>query len=144
MPIVKMGPTVTAILSDFDVQGQLNKLVHFLRDGEWRDFWIDAQVTLASVADFGLKPTDSDARIWEVCQAAELVLVTANRNDDGPDSLEATLREKNSVRSLPVFTLVDPKRIMSNRAYAERVALRMLEYLLDLQKLRGTGRLFLP
>jgi hypothetical protein len=70
--------------------------------------------------------------------------VTANRNADGPDSLEATLRTQNTATSLPVFTIADAKRVLRSREYAERVALRLLDYLLDIDRVRGAGRLYLP
>jgi hypothetical protein len=43
-----------------------------------------------------------------------------------------------------VFTLADAERLMSDRAYAERVAEALLEYLVKIDSLRGTGRLYLP
>jgi hypothetical protein len=135
---------VKGILSDLDVRGQLNKLVHFLRDGEWQPLWDALHLQVFSFADHRLSDRESDARVWQVCQAEQIILVTGNRNRDGPDSLEATIREKNTDECLPVLTLVDPKRVMNSHSYAERVALRMLEYLLDMENLRGTGRLFLP
>ncbi|HWG45363.1 MAG TPA: hypothetical protein VN688_21550 [Gemmataceae bacterium] len=35
-------------------------------------------------------------------------------------------------------------RINHSRAYAERVVERLLEYLIDIDNYRGTGRLYLP
>ncbi len=35
-------------------------------------------------------------------------------------------------------------RLMRERDYAERVAAQLLDYLLDLDNLRGTGRLYVP
>ena len=34
--------------------------------------------------------------------------------------------------------------LLSSREYAERVATRLLEVLLDVEQYRGTGRLYLP
>jgi hypothetical protein len=78
------------------------------------------------------------------CQAEELILITANRNNDGPDSLEATIQAHGTPQSLPIFTLADPNRVLSERTYAEAVADRLLEYLYDIDNLRGAGRLYLP
>jgi hypothetical protein len=71
-------------------------------------------------------------------------LFTANRNQKGDDSLEATIRRENTPTSLPVLTLANAKRFEESREYAERVATRLLEYLLDIETYRGSGRLYLP
>jgi hypothetical protein len=46
--------------------------------------------------------------------------------------------------SLPVLTLADPDRIHREREYAELVVERLFEVLIDVNALRGTGRLYLP
>jgi hypothetical protein len=73
-----------------------------------------------------------------------VILITNNRNSDSPDSLEATIRRYNTAHSLPVFTIADLDKFRMNRSYAERVLERLLEYLLEIEGVRGTGRLFLP
>jgi hypothetical protein len=70
--------------------------------------------------------------------------ITANRNAEGPDSLEAAIRTLGTARSLPVVTIGDPDRLLRDRDYAQRAAAQLLEYLLDLENLRGTGRLYVP
>jgi hypothetical protein len=70
--------------------------------------------------------------------------VTSNRNAEGSDSLEATIRALSTPNSLPVFTLADAQRVLQERSYAERVADRLLEYLFDIDNCRGVGRLYLP
>ena len=86
----------------------------------------------------------SDRDLWQVCQQREIVLLTANRNDEGPESLEATIRALNDPGSLPVFTIADPESVFMRRDYAERVAIQILEYLLELDNFRGVGRLYVP
>jgi hypothetical protein len=71
-------------------------------------------------------------------------LLTANRSDEGPDSLEATIRTLNTPSSLPMLTIADPELVLTSRDYAERVAIQVLEYLLELDHFRGAGRLFVP
>jgi hypothetical protein len=66
------------------------------------------------------------------------------QNEEGPDSLEATIRTNGTAQSLPIFTLADANRVLSERSYAELVADRLLEYLYDMDNLRGSGRLCLP
>jgi hypothetical protein len=82
--------------------------------------------------------------LWQLCQQHEIILLTANRNDEGPHSLEATIRTLTVPSSLPVLTIADPELILTSRDYAERVAIQVLQYLLDLDHFRGVGRLFVP
>jgi hypothetical protein len=67
-----------------------------------------------------------------------------NRNAEGPESLEATIRQENTDGSLPVLTIAEPVLILSDRAYAEGVAERLLGVIIDLDKLRGLGRIYQP
>ena len=73
-----------------------------------------------------------------------IVLFTANRNDDGPDSLETTIRTLNRPGLLPVITLADADRILRDKNYAATVADRVLELLFDMDQYLGSGRLYVP
>ncbi|MEI8375918.1 MAG: ACP S-malonyltransferase [Planctomycetota bacterium] len=90
----------------------------------------------------GLLPDISDAELWHVCQAQGLVLFTANRNDEGCDSLESTIDRYNQETSLPVVTLANPIRFGRDREYAAKVADRALVYLLEMENHCGTGRIY--
>jgi hypothetical protein len=92
----------------------------------------------------GLSAAASDRDIWHRCQAEQLILVTDNRNDDSPESLEATIRQFGVADSLPVFTIANLRRLGADRAYAERVVVSFYDYLLRIDEVRGTGRLYLP
>ncbi len=72
-----------------------------------------------------------------------MLLLTGNRNMDGEDWLEQTLREENTSTSLPVITIsrIDSLR---ERAYRLRCARRLVEIVLYLEQYRGVGRLFIP
>jgi hypothetical protein len=51
-------------------------------------------------------PTDSNDRtVWRIAQENQMILLTANRNMQGEDSLEQVLREDNTPDSLPVVTM---------------------------------------
>ena len=82
--------------------------------------------------------------IWQCCQQKRAFLLTNNRNDDGPDSLETTIRNYNTPQSLPVFTIGDAERLRNDRAYSDRVIWGLLDYLVEIDNILGTGRLFLP
>jgi hypothetical protein len=56
----------------------------------------------------------------------------------------ATIRQHNKSDCLPVFTIGSLDNFRLSRAYAERVLKRLYEHPLDIDNVRGTGRLFLP
>jgi uncharacterized protein with von Willebrand factor type A (vWA) domain len=58
--------------------------------------------------------------------------------------LEAVIQNENQPDSLPVKTIADATRILQDRLYAERVAERLLEYLMRIDEVRGTGRIYVP
>jgi hypothetical protein len=58
--------------------------------------------------------------------------------------LEAAIRQLNQLASLPVVTLTDADRILRSKSYANRAAERLLDYLIDIENYRGTGRLWVP
>jgi hypothetical protein len=60
------------------------------------------------------------------------VLFTENRNDDGPNSLQATLVDSWRNGHLPVLTLASKGRFERDLVYAERVAADVAELLFGL------------
>jgi hypothetical protein len=135
---------VRAIRSDVNIQGHVHVLLTILEGETWRDLWAPLQVPLLTFPDLGLAADVSDADLWQACQQHQVVLITANRNAEGPDSLEVTIRSRSAADNLPVLTIADPDRVLHSRAYAERAAVQMLDYLLNIDRLRGTGRLYVP
>jgi hypothetical protein len=133
-----------AILADVNVEGQVRVLIRILESVTWRDLWQSLNLPLWNFRTLGLTGTVSDAALWHTCQGLQIALVTANRNATGPDSLEATIRAHNKVDSLPVFTLADAQRVLHSRDYAERTAAKLLDYLLNIDQVLGTGRLYIP
>ena len=132
------------LLADVNDGKQVRVLLMLLQEEPRAEFWKHLGLIVPTFADLGLHPRSTDLDVWCKCQAEELLLITANRNDDGPDSLEATIRTYTTPQSLPVFTLADANRILNERSYAELVADRLLEYLYDMDHLKGSGRLYLP
>jgi hypothetical protein len=135
---------VNGILADANCEGQLALLLRLFHAGWRHDVWEGLHLTRISFADLGLQADASDRAVWETCQRAQVILLTANRNDAGPDSLEATIQQHNTTESLPVFTLANDQRVLRDHRYAEAVADRLLEFLFDIDNYRGTGRLYLP
>jgi hypothetical protein len=132
------------IMADNDSRGQVAVLLRLLRSEVWGEFWKKLDCPDVDFAKLGLPPTAPDSAVWLACQEQEIILITSNRNHEGPDSLEATIRQYNRADSLPVITISDSRRLMRSKAYAEKAVERLLEYLLDLDNQRGTGRLYIP
>jgi hypothetical protein len=132
------------LMADNDVLGHVSRLAYLCQTPEWIEFWRDLGCVLYTFGDFGLSPDAKDAKIWEVCQANDVILITGNRSGKDPDSLDATIRQANQASCIPVMTISDARRISRDRDYANAVIERLFEFLLEIENLRGTGRLFLP
>jgi hypothetical protein len=110
----------------------------------WREFWDDLRISYFHFADVGLLPSSPDSIVWQTCQDKELVLITDNRNQKDSDSIEATIRSRNTPTTLPVFTIANVQLLRTSRTYAERVIETLLDFLHRIDDLRGAGRLYLP
>lgn len=132
------------ILADINVGKQLMAILAVWRSETWRELWHGLGLSVESFPALGLAYESSDAVIWRACQQEGLVLITANRSADDPDSLEAVIRDENLPNSLPVVTLASADRILHDRLYAEKVAERLLDYLMRINECRGVGRLYVP
>jgi len=135
---------VKGILADAHAIGHVDYLVRLLQAAPWAEFWQDLGITYFRFEDVGLSPESTDLEIWQRCQAEQLILITDNRNYDSPASLESVIRELNAPDSLPVFTIGDLDKLRTSRRYAERVVIMLYDYLLRIDTVRGTGRLYLP
>jgi hypothetical protein len=131
------------ILADNDVIGAVAALQRVLQSDEWAEYAASLDLRFIQLEDLELSRTSSDQAVWQACQDARAVLITANRSG-GAEALETVIDELSGPESLPVFTLADPQMILRDSAYAETTALRLLDYLERLSSLRGTRRLYSP
>lgn len=140
---------MTGVMADINCGRALDRLLAFLFSDEsgYAPIWAELGLVVSSFQENGLSDDSTDREVWNVCQTQRLVLVTANRNHDGPDSLEAVIREGDS-SALPVLTIADDQRVLNDGGYARQAAEHLIEYLSDLRDypdmLLGTGRLYLP
>lgn len=89
-------------------------------------------------------PMDSSDRVvWDFAQTNQMILITANRNMKGDDSLEQTMREENTPTSLPILTIGNPDRF-DESGYRQKCATRLIEILFNLENYMGVGRIFIP
>jgi predicted nuclease of predicted toxin-antitoxin system len=135
---------VKGIIADANIHGYVDALVVLMQAEPWKLFWDYLQLRHVHFSDVGLAPDALDSIVWETCQKEELVLITDNRNRKDADSLEATIQTRSTPSSLPVFTIANVKHLRVSREYAERIIEALLDALLRIDTLRGTGRLYLP
>ena len=138
---------MTGIIADANLDGHLVRLMNLIESGEWAELWAGLGLTAEPFRTLGVTTDTVDRIVWDRCQAAGYVLLTANRNGDGEDSLDSVIRA-GGPSALPVFTIADAGRVMTDSDYARHVIVQMLDYLIDLNEqpelLLGAGRLYLP
>ncbi len=132
------------LVADANIQGQVEHLVECMQAYAWAEFWQALDLVLYRFEDLGLSMSATDLEVWNACQAEALILVTDNRNLDSEDSLEAIIRRNNTPESLPVFTIADMNQFRTNNSYVDRVVEALYDYLVRIDDVRGTGRLYLP
>jgi hypothetical protein len=132
------------ILADADCVGQVKLLIDLMQDHTRRELYELLDLRVFLLEDLGLSPDASDRDIWKRCRDDELVLITANRNADTPDSLQIAITESATEKSLPVITITDPYRVAHDRQYAHRAVDKLLQHLFDIDILRGAVRLYIP
>ncbi len=132
------------LVADANIQGQVEHLAQRMQAEPWADFWQPLGLALHHFEDVGLLTSATDFEVWKVCQAEQLILITDNRNLDSEDSLEATIRRNNTPEALPIFTIADMNEFRTNSSYVERVVEALYDFLLRIDEVRGTGRLYLP
>jgi predicted nuclease of predicted toxin-antitoxin system len=117
----------------------------FLSSSLQQDGWLDLiDVPILTFAEVGLSINTSDREIWRYVQNQQLILLTANRNNDGADSLEHTIQDENFPTSLPVLTIGDADRIMIDNAYCKKCAERIADIFMNIENYLGVGRVYIP
>ena len=135
------------LLPDENLRGHFERMLAHFRSSRWDEVWSELGGRYETFVSLGLADGTPDRVVFARCQELELVLLTANRNHRGPDSLEAAIRD-GGPDALPVLTLGDDKRFLYDTAYADEVVADLLEYLTDIrdypERFRGVGRLYVP
>jgi hypothetical protein len=135
---------VKGILADNNISGHFRVLLGLFAAEPRRELWQHLALGVPTFQDLGLATSDSDKVVWLCCQRNEIVLITANPNDEDEDSLENTIRTLNRADCLPVLTLADADRVLQDKLYAGEAADRILEILFDIENYLGTGRVYVP
>ncbi|WP_416672480.1 ACP S-malonyltransferase [Egbenema bharatensis] len=107
--------------------------------------WLDLlPIRFVTFEDVELSIASNDRSVWRFAQANQMILLTANRSMKGEDSLEQVIREENTATSLPVITIGDADRILTDTGYRDRCADRLIEIAFDIEDYKGSRRLFIP
>jgi hypothetical protein len=134
------------LLADANIQGHLAYLRQLLDSLDLSVVLVELHLNLVTFPDVHLRPDVDDRFLWNYCQQEGWVLFTENRNNDGPDSLYATLNDSWQTGHLPVLTLANKGRFEHDRAYAERVATEVAELLFGIsqQEFLDQPRIYVP
>jgi hypothetical protein len=107
--------------------------------------WLDLlPIRLITFEEVALPVTSDDRVVWQFAQANRMILLTANRSMKGQNSLEKVIREENTPTSLPVVTIGDADRVLTDPDYRNRCVDRLIEIIFDIDDYRGLRRLFIP
>ncbi|OUL18111.1 DUF5615 family PIN-like protein [Nostoc sp. 106C] len=127
-------------LVDYNLDGYALIFLGILAKAGWLDL---INVRFVTFRDAGLSMDSSDSIVWHYAQANQMMILTANRNMKGEESLEQVMREENTTDSFPVVTIGDLKRL-DEFEYRELCVERLIEIILDIDNYMGVGRLFIP
>ena len=128
------------ILVDYNLTGYIELLQGALA----KDGWLELlSLKFSTLEQVGLKPDCNDQIIWRFVQTNKMLLITANRNAKGEDSLEQTIRREANSQSLPIITIANLDRLME-KDYRDRCGLRLVEVAFSLENYLGVGRIFIP
>lgn len=85
-----------SVLIDHNIEGQAVLLWSTLRTEGWQDLY---PVDMVMFKDIGLASDANDRELWRFAQTHQMILLTANRNMEGKNSLEQTIQEENTLTS---------------------------------------------
>ena len=127
-------------LIDYNLRGQAVLLWGTIAAEGWLDI---VPIRFVGFEEVGLLENSSDRLVWQVAQNNQMIILTANRNMKGDNSLEQAIREGNTMTSLPVVTIGNKERL-DEQNYRERCASRLVEILFDIDNHMGVGRIYIP
>lgn len=128
-------------LVDHNLRGHSVVLAGCLAASGWLDL---ISLRFVLFEEVGLAVTSDDRVVWQYAQANQMILMTANRSMKGKDSLEQVMREENTPTSLPVVTIGNIDRLMTEPEYRERCVDRLVDIVIDIEDYQGARRIFIP
>ncbi|MGK7905435.1 MAG: ACP S-malonyltransferase [Hormoscilla sp.] len=128
-------------LVDHNLEGHALMISGSIADQGWLEM---LPIRFMTFAELELPIASNDRIIWRFAQANQMILLTANRSMKGEDSLEQVMREENTLTSLPVITIGNANRLLTDLDYRDRCVERIMEIVLDIDDYRGSRRIFVP
>ena len=127
------------VLVDYNLTGYVVLLQGTLAAEGWLDL---LSIRFVTLQEAGLAADTGDRIIWRFAQSNQMLLLTANRNAKGENSLEQTIREESTSTSLPVITIGNLDRLVE-REYREQCSARLADIVLSIENYLGVSRLFI-
>ena len=127
-------------LVDHNLEGHALILAGNIATLGWSDVLPIRFITFEEIA---LPVISNDQVVWQFAQANQMILLTANRSMKGRNSLEQVMREENTATSLPVVTIGNADRILTDPEYRNRCVDRLIEIVFDINDYRGSRRIFI-
>ena len=127
-------------LIDYNLRGQAALLWGTIAAEGWLELM---PIRFIGFEEVGLPENSSDRLVWQVAQSSKMIILTANRNMKGDDSLEQVIRDENTLQSLPVVTIGNKERL-DEQSYREQCASRLVEILFDIENYMGVDRVYIP
>ncbi|MCC5640250.1 ACP S-malonyltransferase [Nostoc sp. CHAB 5844] len=128
-------------LVDHNLKGYARILLGSLASLGWLDI---VPISFVTFEDMGLSIDSNDRIVWRLAQKNQMILLTANRSMKGEDSLEQVMREENSPTSLPVVTIGNADRVLTDSSYREHCVDRLVEIVIYIGNYTGARRVFIP
>ena len=128
-------------LVDHNLRGHSVVLAGSLAASGWLEL---ISIRFVLFEEVGLAVTSDDRVVWQYAQNNQMILITANRSMKGKDSLEQVMREENTPTSLPVVTIGNIDRLMTEPEYRERCVDRLVDIVVDSEDYQGARRIFIP
>ncbi|HBL10783.1 MAG TPA: ACP S-malonyltransferase [Cyanobacteria bacterium UBA11162] len=129
------------VLVDHNLRGHSVVLAGSLAASGWLEL---VYIRFVLFEEIGLEVNSSDRVVWQCAQANGMILLTANRSMKGKDSLEQVMREENTQASLPVITIGNIDRLLTEPEYRDRCVNRLVDIIIDIEDYRGARRIFIP
>ena len=128
-------------LIDYNLNGHALVLYGVISRSGWLDL---VPIEFITFADVELPSNSSDRVVWRFAQKNKMILLTANRSMKEKDSLEQVMREENTENSLPIITIGNPDRLLSESNYREKCVERLIEIIISIDIYMGSRRIFIP
>lgn len=129
------------VLVDHNLHGHSVVLAGSLVASGWLEL---VSIRFVLFEEVGLEVNSSDRVVWQYAQANGMILLTANRSMKGKDSLEQVMREKNTPASLPVLTIGNINRLLTEPEYRNRCVNRLVDIIVNIEDYKGARRIFIP